>query len=86
MARWPLQSWKTRHPSCENLNETHPHPTGYIITGISDDVPESDPYRTRAEAESDRRGMERFIEADRRGDTEFIHGQKPKGECHESAS
>jgi hypothetical protein len=56
--------------------KTTPHPNGYIITGISDDVPESDPYATKAEAESDRRGMERFIEADRRGDTEFVHGKQ----------
>jgi hypothetical protein len=56
--------------------KTTPHPTGYIITGISEDVPESDPYQTRAEAESDRRGMERFEAADRRGDTVFVHGEQ----------
>jgi hypothetical protein len=35
-------------------------------------------HRTKAEAESDRRGMERFIEADRKNDTVFIHGEQKR--------
>jgi hypothetical protein len=59
--------------------KTIPHKSGFIITGISEEVPESDPYRTKAEAESDRRGMERFERANRRGDTEFIQGEQSNG-------
>jgi hypothetical protein len=61
--------------------QTIPRPDGYIITGLppdGDGVTESDPYQTRAEAESDRRGMERFIEADRKNDTVFIHGEQKR--------
>jgi hypothetical protein len=53
-----------------------PYKSHYIITGISEDVPQSDPYVTKAE--SDRRGMERFIEADRKNDTVFIHGEQKR--------
>lgn len=56
--------------------KTTPHPSGWIITGISDDVPESDPYTTRAAADSDRRGMKRFEAADDEGDVEFVHGEQ----------
>jgi hypothetical protein len=38
--------------------KTTPTKTGYIITGISDDVPQSDPYVRKAEGESERKGME----------------------------
>ena len=57
------------------MMQTTPHPNGWIITGISDDVPESDEYPTKAAADNDRRGMQRFLKADRRGDTEFVHGE-----------
>jgi hypothetical protein len=56
----------------------HPTPAGWIITGIppdEDGVTESDPYTTRAAADSDRLGMERFKRADRKNDLEFIHGE-----------
>lgn len=56
-----------------------PTPDGWIITGISKDVPESDPYGTRAEADSDRIGMKRFERADRRNDTTFILGETHAG-------
>ena len=33
---------------------------GWWITGVSDDVPECGPYETKADAQSDLRGMQRF--------------------------
>lgn len=60
--------------------KTTPHPSGWIITGLppdEDGITESDPYATKAEADSDRIGMVRFEAADRRGGhhaTKFVHG------------
>jgi hypothetical protein len=33
---------------------------GWWVTGLPDDTPDVGPYDTKAEAESDRRGMSRF--------------------------